>query len=849
MSYLQARKCPKVIFTKNVRPFNLIKNDDYLTDYKFKISFETQEEASAFEVLLAHECPKCKKIFSSFTQLRDHVRRTHFLNYCDLCVENLKILSRERRCYTRQELATHRRIGDSDDRSHRGHPLCEFCDTRYMDNDELYRHLRRDHLYCHFCDADGLHQYYNTYDFLREHFRNEHYLCEEGDCYNEKFTAVFRTDIDLKAHKTSAHGKGLGKVGLKQARTLDIPFTLAPRPRPIPRRTYREEDVDAGAVGGALLEESVSADRSTTFAQLNTDCIEEFPSLGGIPASSVGNLTAAPTAGRNTASRIMRRGCGTLCEDDFPALGPETTQVSLKVNYERPANLQKQPPSTIQTSRPSSTNVSIQVNHPRFITTVTSHNTYNYHFPALDSGISLASQGATSTSVLWTSKKLLDNKPSPTSHQRPVTTAGASGHDPPPGLEAYPALTPASKSKTTVQSGNQTQLVSAQVLSASSSTDCEQPPLLSSSKTKKKKSKSKNANAVTNTEVPAKDPEGNSKKKSNNQEAKCSGDTSSTPSTLSKKKAKGNSVDSSNEIKTNNNVNSCNNNNRKVLKSPKLENVKANQINNSNRKKDDSTKTVQVKEKSSSDFGVEKKKEKGKSQSEKSVVEPDAFPALGSSGVPPGFEPKWQIKRPPPGLEKASGLLVSVPTTPSAPPGFNPLNGFPPLGPSVETAKAEYLTPPNFARRNSALVTKMAAALGPDSFELFKQVSFAFRSGNMPPLEYFSTCRKIMGPNTFSELFPELLALLPDIGKQQELWTVYESETGKDQNIRPTSSTKKKGGTVNNVLPLEVCATCYQVVMSSDLKSHLAFHALDNHFPALDSQNTTYNSNAWVQHK
>lgn len=109
------------------------------------------------------------------------------------------------------------------------------------------------------------------------------------------------------------------------------------------------------------MEESVSADRSTTFAQLNTDCIEEFPSLGGIPASSVGNLTAAPTAGRNTASRIMRRGCGTLCEDDFPALGPETTQVSLKVNYERPANLQKQPPSTIQTSRPSSTNVSIQV--------------------------------------------------------------------------------------------------------------------------------------------------------------------------------------------------------------------------------------------------------------------------------------------------------------------------------------------------------------------------------------------------------------------------------------------------------------------------------------------------------
>lgn len=80
----------------------------------------------------------------------------------------------------------------------RGHPLCEFCDTRYVDSDELFRHLRRDHLYCHFCDADGKHEYYNSYEDLRNHFLEEHYLCEEGECKNEKFTSVFRTDIDLK---------------------------------------------------------------------------------------------------------------------------------------------------------------------------------------------------------------------------------------------------------------------------------------------------------------------------------------------------------------------------------------------------------------------------------------------------------------------------------------------------------------------------------------------------------------------------------------------------------------------------------------------------------------------------
>jgi hypothetical protein len=105
-----------------------------------------------------------------------------------------------------------------------------------MDIDELYRHLRRDHLFCHFCDADGLHQYYNSYDYLRKHFRKKHHLCEEGDCAVEQFTSVFRTDIDLRAHKASVHGKHLGKAAAKQARTLELEFTLAPRGDPRGRR-------------------------------------------------------------------------------------------------------------------------------------------------------------------------------------------------------------------------------------------------------------------------------------------------------------------------------------------------------------------------------------------------------------------------------------------------------------------------------------------------------------------------------------------------------------------------------------------------------------------------------------
>ncbi len=62
--------------------------------------------------------------------------------------------------YNRKDLAVHKRQGDADDTSHRGHPLCEFCMTRYMDKDELYRHLRRDHFICHFCEADGQQKFF-----------------------------------------------------------------------------------------------------------------------------------------------------------------------------------------------------------------------------------------------------------------------------------------------------------------------------------------------------------------------------------------------------------------------------------------------------------------------------------------------------------------------------------------------------------------------------------------------------------------------------------------------------------------------------------------------------------------
>ena len=79
-------------------------------------------------------------------------------NRVPFCV--FQLFSAERKIYNRQDLAIHKRKGDADDKSFKGHPLCQICDNRFLDTDELWRHLRKDHYFCHFCDADGKHIYF-----------------------------------------------------------------------------------------------------------------------------------------------------------------------------------------------------------------------------------------------------------------------------------------------------------------------------------------------------------------------------------------------------------------------------------------------------------------------------------------------------------------------------------------------------------------------------------------------------------------------------------------------------------------------------------------------------------------
>lgn len=153
----------------------------------------------------------------------------------------------------------------------------------------------------------------------------------------------------------------------------------------------------------------------------------------------------------------------------------------------------------------------------------------------------------------------------------------------------------------------------------------------------------------------------------------------------------------------------------------------------------------------------------------------------------------------------AKDVLSSMPNG-NAPPGFKSrpaCDGMTFTNSSGQTFSAPvhtYIPPPDFEQRNRALVKKFAAALGDAAaVEDFKVASRAFRDSIISAEEFREHCAAAMG-SKLDEVLPELVALLPDIAKQQEL-------------------------VVGRPLPeLSPCATCGQLLAPSDLGAHDSAH-------------------------
>lgn len=117
--------------------------------------------------------------------------------------------------------------------------------------------------------------------------------------------------------------------------------------------------------------------------------------------------------------------------------------------------------------------------------------------------------------------------------------------------------------------------------------------------------------------------------------------------------------------------------------------------------------------------------------------------------------------------------------------------------------------------------------------------------GAISATKYHHSCKDLLGDN-FNFIFNELLVLLPDINKQQELLTAHRDfkETEKKSDIGRRNKNKKNkanqgastGASAAAELDCQVCPTCTQVLAPKDFNSHKSLHNRDNEeFPSLQS--------------
>ncbi|CAH2307437.1 E3 ubiquitin- ligase ZNF598 [Pelobates cultripes] len=854
----------KVIFVKQLAPFSSLNTQPMHSEKRYDIYSDDVKIFAQLRRLLQHECTLCPELrpFHAFPDLEQHMRRNHELFCCKLCVKFLKNFTYERKWYSRKDLARHRIHGDPEDTSHRGHPLCKFCDERYLDNDELLKHLRRDHYFCHFCDSDGAQEYYSDYSFLREHFRESHFLCEEDNCRTEQFTHAFRSEIDYKAHKTSCHSKSRAEA--RQNRQIDLQFNYAPRHNRrndggvVGGEDYEEVDrfnrhvrvPRGGARGGqqnrrgswrykreeedrevaAAVRASVAARRQeetgrkqplenleiSKYRREETREPEEGRKTKLTPKPPADNagcefLVKQLSLGPKETAKAQNVSNGTLTEEDFPVFGFFTATAPL-LSSVKPAQVKLKEEdfpslsvvSTSSSSSSSNTTSSSTSSAPAFssglaytASTRSSNRFQEEDFPALVSNLQPNRTMSSVTSAWTASSSKNPSKPTAPS----VTSSNKAGKK-----TLHPTITkPASKKPAKVSSHSEeeddgTGITQQEFRNAPTMFDISKllttPPPQSSAKVGKKKrvGSEKQNNSITSQQMF--DKSANSSLKENATEI----ERTPTPPASTILGDKSNTVaNGPTEKKASENIS--------ILNDPP---------------------------------GFKKA---AVSVPQYSLHE-EEFPALVNKNVfklpPPGFSPVVTVApiAPPPGLSASVG---------KPPPGFSNIS------PITQSAEPEakpvkespfctraYLVPENFQQRNIYLINSIKDFLDSDEsrFNEFKSHSGKFRQGLISASEYYKSCRKLLGEN-FSLIFNELLVLLPDTAKQQELLSAHRDSSSEDKPVSNKSKKGKKGAwkTDSNTSDLDysTCPSCSQVLSPRDVGYHKTLHIEDNDFPSLQA--------------
>lgn len=528
---------------------------------------------------------------------------------------------------------------------------------------------------------------------MRDHFKAEHYLCEEDECIEEEFTAVFRTEIDLRAHKATVHSKSMSRTEARQARILEIDISYGPRGgggragggdtrggRIRTNDTQREFDINLEIVQNPPI-------------QIDTKNEEHFPSLAGPSTSSSNNNVQLA----NSVRHIVYGQAGLArTKENFPALGQEMSlknqTTSKKQNNQNSSNKQSGP-TTSSLFKPASAKSTSNKQSKSNTSKSTSYaNDSVSDFPSLpQNGNSLSSsfkqpqsyqQQQPKQQISTSAKNLSVKKDSASEYPSlPNNSTAKKSRD----LLMEDMVLPGSNIEKGLISSKHRTLVNDYVSVASKMTK------VNIVNQKDESVKVENTQSV---------PKLNSM---NNFPTLGGGGESS--STLQWTTVK------------NNNSNS-------------------NKINQKQQKVDTSMKKKQneVPLKNQKSNGVKKENNEAVKKEKKQVVD----------------------KKDDSSKENQSILSLNLKTKP--PPGFK----------QIESSAYSKFTPvPDANKRNQALVEEFQQILKTnEQMQEFRLLSQMFRDGNYFARSYFESCKSVLGEK-FNTIFPELLALLPDIEKQQ----------------------------------------------------------------------------------
>ncbi|TNN43767.1 Zinc finger protein 598 [Liparis tanakae] len=239
--------------------------------------------------------------------------------------------------------------------------------------------------------------------------------------------------------------------------------------------------------------------------------------------------------------------------------------------------------------------------------------------------------------------------------------------------------------------------------------------------------------------------------------------------------------------------------------------------------------------------------------------EEEDFPALMTKKPPPGFKSSFPLKASAPAPAPAPASVMPPPppglgiSAPKPPPGFTgiPLNSnvvepaAPAVNPPPKVSSTAYLVPDDFNQRNLELIQSIRMYLHNDesTFNEFKNYSAQFRQSVISAVQYHGSCKDLLGED-FNRIFNELLVLLPDTGKQQELLSAHGDSRALEKQSGAGGGKKNKNKknawqmptSMAAELDCQVCPTCRQVLAPKDFNSHKTMHIRDNEdFPSLQS--------------